>query len=258
VTAAAATETIPASPRRPAMERRLAMRLAADEYDRLVEQLRGLTDDDWSRPTACPAWTVHEMACHILGMAELAASPLEQQRQTGAARERGGLFIDALTALQVDKHRHQTPRTVVERLAVTTRRAARGRRLTPRLMRNRTMGGAQPVDEKGLQTEPWTIGYLTDVVLTRDTWIHRSDIALATSRPMKLTADHDGLIVDDVVREWAQRHGESCTLTLSGPAGGTWRFGDGGPTHELDAELFCRIVSGRARGDGLLTTRVPF
>jgi hypothetical protein len=46
----------------------------------------------------------------------------------------------------------------------------------------------QPVDSAGTQAEDWTVGYLTDVILTRDTWMHRSDIAAAsgpqdTARP---------------------------------------------------------------------------
>src|SRR5215472_1282981 len=130
-TTAVAAAAKPTAPRRPAIERPLAMRLAADEYARLVEQLRGLGDDDWAKPTACPAWTVHDMACHILGMAELAASPLEQRRQMSTARKRGGLLVDALTAVQVDKHRHRTSQDVVELLAVATRRAAKGRRRIP-------------------------------------------------------------------------------------------------------------------------------
>lgn len=33
----------------------------------LVELLRGLTDDEWSCPTECPAWNVKGIALHILG-----------------------------------------------------------------------------------------------------------------------------------------------------------------------------------------------
>jgi len=60
------------------------------------------------------------------------------------------------------------------------------------------------------------------------------------------------------VAEWAQRHAQPCRLHLTGLAGGTWVFGSGAPALELDAVEFCRILSGRARGAGLLTTEVPF
>lgn len=238
------------------------MRLAAHEYDRFVAQLRELSPEDWSRPTPCPAWDVHAMACHVLGMAEFAASVPEQMRQMRAARKAGGLFIDALTALQVDKHITRTPDDVVARMTEVVPRAAAGRRRTPSLVRRIPLKG-QPVDESGTRTETWALGYLTDVILTRDTWMHRSDVAAATGRVMTLTAEHDGVLVADVAAEWAGRHGRPCTLTLTGPAGGTWTFSGTGvagePTAlELDTVEFCRILSGRGSGAGLLTTRVPF
>jgi uncharacterized protein (TIGR03083 family) len=242
------------------------MRLAAVEYDRFVDQLHQLPPDDWSRPTACPAWDVHAMACHVLGMAEFAASVPEQLRQMRAARKAGGLFIDALTALQVDKHIDRSPGDVVARLAAVGPRAAAGRRRTPAVVRRIRLAG-QPVDEQGAQTETWTLGFLTDVILTRDTWMHRSDIAEAAGRPMTLTPDHDGVLVADIAAEWAARHRQPCALSLTGPAGGSWNFnggdgGDGGDggveALELDAVAFCRTLSGRADGTGLLTTRVPF
>ena len=252
--AAAATGT---RPRRPGLGHALAGRLAAAEYTRCVAQLRSLAPADWERPTACPAWDVHAMACHVLGMAEFAASPLEQARQFLAARRAGGLFLDALTGLQVAKHRHRSPAEIVERLAATGPRAARRRARMPRLVRQVRLR-EQPVDDTGASTEDWALGFLTDVILTRDPWLHRSDIAAATGRALTLTADHDGILVADAAAEWAQRHGQPCALILTGPAGGRWEWGAGGPGYELDAIEFCRAVSGRGAGDGLLATRVPF
>jgi len=247
----------------PALPRDLAMRLAADEYDCFVAQLRGLAADDWSRPTACAEWDVHAMSAHVLGMADFAASVPERLRQAIAARRAGGLFIDALTAVQVRKHRGRSPATIVERMAEAAPSAAAGRRRTPGLLRRLPMGG-QPVDGQGVQTETWTLGYLNDVILTRDTWMHRSDIAAATGREMTLSAEHDGVLVADVVAEWAARHGQPCRLVLTGPAGGDWTFNGAvaaaaaAPVHEVDAVEFCRILSGRGNGTGLLATRVPF
>jgi hypothetical protein len=47
-------------------------------------------------------------------------------------------------------------------------------------------------------------------------------------------------------------------LLLTGPAGGSYVKGTGGTDLELDAVEFCRILSGRAPGAGLLTQFVPF
>jgi uncharacterized protein (TIGR03083 family) len=257
-----ATAMAPAAPRTPALPRDVAMRLTADEYERFLAVLRALAPDNWSRPTSCPAWDVHALVCHVLGMTEMAASVPEQLRQMRAARKRGGLFIDALTGVQVDKHRQRSATELISRFAEIAPKAATGRRRTPALVRRIPMAD-QPVDDTGAQAEKWTVGYLTDVIMTRDAWMHRCDIAVATGREMTLTAEHDGTLVADVASEWADRHGQPCTLTLTGPAGGTWTFGGRGdgsepPTIELDAVEFCRILSGRARGDGLLATRVPF
>ena len=107
-----------------------------------------------------------------------------------------------------------------------------------------------------LGTRP--IGYLTDRIYTRDAWMHRVDIARATGRELVLTPEHDGRIVADVVAEWARVHGQPYRLTLTGPAGGTWSAGADGEEITLDAIEFCRILSGRAPGEGLLAHEVPF
>jgi uncharacterized protein (TIGR03083 family) len=253
------TATAPvAAPWRPALDRALAMRLAREEYALFSDQLRRLTPQDWSRVTCCPAWDVHAMVCHVVGMAEMSASPLETWRQMRAAKRAGGVFVDALTDVQMRKHAHRSPEELVARSQQVGPKAARGRRRTPALVRRRTMGIEQPVDNTSERTEPWTMGYLIDVILTRDTWMHRSDIAAATGRDMVLTAEHDGVLVADIVKEWAARHGQPVTLTLLGPAGGSWSLGSGGAAYELDAVEFCRILSGRGDGGGLLATQVPF
>ena len=249
------TITAPSRPRIAALPRSTAMRLAATEYQRFADLLRSLGPGDWAKPTECPGWDVRAMAAHALGMVEMAASIRETNRQLKLARSRGGLFIDALTALQVEERAGMTPGQITARFAARAARAARARRRTPGLIRRRTMPVLQQV---GGREEAWTIGYLIDVILTRDPWMHRADIARATGTDLVLTAEHDGVLVADVAAEWAARHGQPYTLHLTGPAGGTWSRGDGGPLIETDAVEFCRVVSGRGHADGLLAVQVPF
>ena len=124
-----------------------------------------------------------------------------------------------------------------------------------------------PIPVDGPVVERWSLGYLIDLIYLRDAWMHRIDTTRATGREPVLTADHDGRIVADVVAEWARRHGQPFALELTGPAGGTFRspapeVGDGGTdtpsTITLDAVAFCRTLSGRVPGEGLLATVVPF
>lgn len=245
----------PTAPRTSTLDRPTLMRLAATEYARFAAMLTGLQVQDWTQPTECAGWDVRAMAGHVLGMADMAASIREGRRQQKAAAQRGGVFIDALTALQVEERAEFTPWQVAERFQVVGPRAARARRRTPALIRRRKMPMQQNV---GGQPETWSLGYLIDTILTRDPWMHRIDISRATARPLALSADHDGVLVSDVVSEWAARHHEPCRLNLTGPAGGSWTFGDGGPSIELDAIEFCRTVSRREPGAGLLATEVPF
>jgi uncharacterized protein (TIGR03083 family) len=250
-----ATDTRPtAPPRRSLLDRETAMRLAATEYGRYLDQLRSLEAADWERSTDCTLWDVRAMAGHCLGMAEFAASLPTCVQQNVAAGRRGGVFIDALTGLQVEERAGLDPAQLIARYAAVAPRAVRGRRRRSVLVGRVAMPGAETVDGA---PERWTFGYLVETILTRDTWMHRIDTARATGRDLVLTTEHDGAIVADVVAEWAGRHGLPHTLTLTGPAGGRWIVGDG-PELELDAIEFCRVLSGRGHGEGLLDVEVPF
>jgi uncharacterized protein (TIGR03083 family) len=249
------TMTVSSTARVPTMEHDQAMRLAATEYQRFLDVLRSLHPSDWTTATDCPGWDVRAMAAHLLGMVEMAASQWESMRQTTLARRRGGVFIDALTQLQVDERADMAPAQIIDRFAERAPKAVRSRRRTPGLVRRRAMPIRQLVAD---HEEVWTLGYLLDVILTRDPWMHRIDIVRATGAAHVLTPDHDGEIVADVVTDWAARHGQPFELQLSGPAGGRRTRGRGGRHIEMDAVDFCRAVSGRGPAEGLLCTQVPF
>lgn len=253
----ASTTTRPSS-RVAALDRESALRLAATEYGRFVALLRTLGPQDWTRATDCPEWDVRAVAGHVLGMAEMVASVRTFVAQNaGAARAGGG--IDALTGLQVRRADRLSPAELIDRFALVTPRAVRGRRRLAGALGRFTLPEDQVVSG---QTERWTFGFLFGVVLTRDTWMHRADICLALGREPELTPEHDGAVVADVVAEWALRHGQPFRLRLTGPAGGTWASGDGDGREreelELDAVEFCRLLSGRGAATGLLAQAVPF
>ncbi|MET9627294.1 maleylpyruvate isomerase family mycothiol-dependent enzyme [Lentzea sp. NPDC006480] len=245
------TAALDTRPRTSALDRDTAMELARTEYERVVALFEGLSAQDWAKPTDCPEWDVREMAAHMLGMAEMSASIRESVRQVKAAEKAAGVFIDALTALQVTERADMSPAAIAARFAAVASRAVKGRRRTPWFVRRQKMGASQEINGRD---ETWSLGFLIDVIMTRDPWMHRVDISRAAGVPLVLTADHDGVLVDDVVREWAARHGQPFTLRLTGPAGGRW--GSGGPQLEFDAVEFCRALSGR--GHAALQTEVPF
>lgn len=244
-----------------------ATTLAATEYARLADQLSSLDADDWVKPTDCPGWDVRAVAGHCVGMMSDVSSLPRLLRRSRAATARskrtGEEYIDAMTAMQVADH---ADLPIAELIALTKRRgpeAARGRARVPRPLR-----AIPTTEEVGGKRETWRIGYLLDVILTRDPWMHRVDIARATDRDPVLTADHDGRIVADVVAEWARRHGRPFALILTGPAGGRFASGaaTGPPSPDpvnvdpitIDAVEFCRALSGRADRQHLFDQEVPF
>lgn len=172
--------TTMAAPRTSALDPAVAITLAADAYERFTALLRDLDPGDWTRPTECSSWDVQAMAGHLLGMMEMVTSPEENVRQGRAAAEvlsqRGGKFIDALTAVQVAEHRHLGPAEIIDGLTRTAPKAVRGRQYTPDPIKQNPMPNKQLV---GGQEEEWTVGYLLDTILTRDPWMHRIDICRA-------------------------------------------------------------------------------
>lgn len=172
-------------------------------------------------------------------------------RAATAGQKQGGAFIDVMTALQVEERSTLTHDELLTRLDAVGPRAARFRQRFP--FRRMSLK-----EEVGGQPETWRMACLFDRVLNRDVWMHRVDLARATDRPMELTADHDGRIVADAVADWADRHGRPFTLHLEGTAGGEFVQGEDGEALTLDAVEFCRILSERTPGDGLLAQPVPF
>ena len=231
--------------------------LASAEYARFADRLRSLGTNDWTTSTDCPLWDVRAMAGHSAGMLSAFTGYRTMMREmltaTRAAKRSGGPLIDELTAKQVADHAELSVPQLIAKIDEVGPRAARWRATRPALFRR------MPLDEEvGGEPEKWRMGFLLDVILTRDPWMHRVDISRATCRDMELTAEHDGRIIADVVAEWSRRHGQPFTLTLTGPAGGTYVSGRNGEDITVDAVEFCRTLSGRTPGAGLLAQQVPF
>lgn len=239
----------------PAVRGREVWRLAEDEYRRFSELLGELTPEEWSRPTDCERWNVRAVALHVLGSTEANASPVELVHQF-----RRGLplnreidhhhWVDGVNELQVRERCELSPAELVARFDAAIPKAVRGRRGAPPPLRWMPVPFGPPIGWKPLT-------YLLCMGFTRDTWMHRVDVTRATGRELILTAGHDGRIVADIVGEWARRHRQPFTLSLDGAARGTYVQGAGGQHISIDAVEFCRILSGRGRGAGLLEHKLP-
>ena len=234
----------------PPISREESSALATAEYARFTELVQQLRVDEFTLPTDCPEWDVRTMIVHQVGAGEGHARWTEFFRQfiLGLRLAKGREPVDGVNDFHLSERADWTAERAVAALPDVQARAVQGRRKFPAALR------LIPVSAPGVKR--FSIGFLFDVILTRDTWMHRVDITRTTGRPMVLTPEHDGRIVADVVADWARQHGQPFVLHLGGPAGGDYRQGSGGSGLSLDAVEFCRTISGRENGAGLLAQHV--
>jgi len=235
--------------------RREARVLAEAEFERFAEMAASLTPEEWAAPTDCTGWDVRKMVLHVLGSGDAQASVKEfvHQMRRGMPLNKvidSHHWVDGLNELQIRERQHLSNEDVVAQLGAIGPKAVKGRWRTPPPMRYLPVPFGPPIGWAPLK-------YLLDVGFTRDVWAHRIDICAVTDRTMHATADHDGRLVADIVREWAGIHGQPFELTLTGPAGGTFSQGVDGERVEIDALDFIRTLAGRLPGGGVLSNPLP-
>ena len=229
--------------------------LAEEEFRRFADLVASLTPEEWATPTDCTAWDVRKMALHVLGSGEAQASVREfaHQLRRGMPLNKeidSHHWVDGLNELQIRERDHLSNAELVAQLAAVGPKAVKGRWGTPPPARYLPLPFGPPIGWAPLK-------YLLDVGFTRDVWAHRIDIHAAINRPMRLSAEHDGRLVADIVAEWAAIHGQPFELVLDGPAGGKYSQGVDGERVEIDALDFIRTLAGRLPGTGVLANPLP-
>ncbi|MFD6397146.1 maleylpyruvate isomerase N-terminal domain-containing protein [Nocardia sp. NPDC060249] len=63
-----AIEQAAVSPRRARLTHTDAMRFAREEYVRFADAVASLDDGDWTTPTECTGWTVHDLVVDVVGI----------------------------------------------------------------------------------------------------------------------------------------------------------------------------------------------
>lgn len=233
-----------------------AHRLLTTALSRFLTLIESLHADDWSKPTPCTAWDVHDMVAHQAGGYLSGFSYKEMLRQFTKLPKAGQLPEDAINALQVDERKNLTPAELIAKLKqvgpTATRNWAYGFNAIKWIHAPHPVGGFM------------SLRYLMWVTHSRDTWMHRLDICRATNRPFEQTHEHDGRINELVVWDTAKKlnpklNGQAITLVLTGIAGGTWQIGRGNSAAEMemDALDFNIFVSGRfSYEEGMKRARV--
>lgn len=244
----------------PAIRHDEAMAITQTENHRLLTLLHSLSDTQWAAPTDCTGWTVRDVVVHLIASAQAQANPVEFARQALAGRrlteEIGGHhWVDGLNEAQLRARTSWTPGMLPTAWQTHAARALRARRAMPapvRALKVLPIGSGM-----GTYIGWQPLAYLFDVGFTRDVWMHRIDIARAAGIEPEVDRGHDGRIIADILAEWSHRHGRPYHLDLTGPAGGSFSAGHGGPHQAVDAVEFVRILAGRADGPGVLQHKLP-
>ena len=140
-------------------------------WQSILDLAASLDDDDWSRPTRCPGWDVHDQVAHVVSLEQLlAGGPLAPEapaaayvrNAVGAHMERG---VHAL--------RGTPPAELVDLLSavIATRTAA--------LQANPPQPGDTMLGVMGHQVPVES----TLPIRVFDLWAHEQDVRTATGRP---------------------------------------------------------------------------
>lgn len=233
---------------------REAVALARAELGRFLELLEELEPEGWNQPTACTRWDVRQIVAHLVGFADAYSRMAEFCRQGSSRlaqpyRTAGMSRLEAMNQIAVDDRAELPPAQLIAQLRERGPRAIRTRERLPAILRHLPLPLGKVTPELRRTWVP--VGYLTDLILTRDMWMHRLDISRATGRPMVLTPEHDGRVTALVMRDLASSVGRTLeravTYQPTGSAGGTWRIGRGEPAALLvmDALDFHLLAAGR-------------
>ena len=222
----------------------LAATVSRAQRLRLIDETVRLAADQWQTVTECPRWTVFDIVAHIAAAMQNAANPVRwvSDGVLGKFRNPHDAFLDAGNEIGINRRRgHPVDRLVADyRSLIDTAQP-------PRLMRR------IPVPVGGLPPRA-DVAYLVDVVLARDAWLHRYDIARATGGavdPDSTSTEVIAQVIRDLARAW---QGPDLVLDLTGPEGGTWLLGTNpdAPVATLPAVEFLRHLSGRVPPADLL------
>lgn len=210
------------------VDRWWAIKLLEAQVDAFVELAGDLDEDAWQQPTAHAGWTVHEVLAHVTGQIQELANFGTFITRVRAARQRypDRFWLDAHDRVQLDELVPIAPAGLIAELARRAPVAARILRGVPGSVRSLPVSTLVP----WLRLPDDRLGYLHDVLLPRNIWLARLDVAEAVGREHRFD-DHDRTIVAQVVRDITHQWREApVTVELTGPAGGFWTIGTGPPT----------------------------
>ncbi len=208
----------------------------------LIELLGELAPKDWNRPTVCGDWTVHDVALHLLG-ADVNILSADRDGHHQAPPPALDLsqwddlvtFIDRRNAVWVEATGRLSPRLTRDLLAET------GPQVEAWFRSVDLLAPGNPVAWAGPDPAPLWVHVAREYT---ERWVHQQHIRDAVGRPgmtdpafLLPVLDAFALALPHTLRTVQAAGGSVVTLTITGPAGGSWSVvrDDGGwvPTVEV-------------------------
>ena len=188
----------------------------------LVELLRSLAPEEWSRPTACAGWDVRDVALHILGgdLNNISRRRDAEPAATWGPGEDPGDFLAQVNQEWVTAARRFSPRLIMELLETTGPALfAYFETLDPAVL-----GG--PVSWAGPGPAPVWLDLAREYM---ERWVHQQHIRDATGRPGQTDARSVRPVIAASMHSlpvaMAERAGDAhevVVVRVPGNAGGTW------------------------------------
>ncbi len=209
--------------------RPLLSRLRAE----LVALLAGLDKSDWIRPTACPGWSVHGVAAHLLGVELGNVSGRRDHWRLGPGEgEDLDSWLNAFNQQWVEAARRISPALLIELIDVA------GLRFESYLATLDLDATGEPV--------PWATGsapapvWLDVAREYMERYVHQRQIRSAAGRP-PLGADYTSPVLTTAAHalpraldQVTRPEGAVVTFTAEGEAGGSWYVVRAASGWELD------------------------
>lgn len=189
----------------------------------LLALLAELSDEDWGRPGAAPAWSVKDVAAHLLGGdVSILSGWRDGFRSSPPIQSHADLIalVDRLNAEWVQAARRISPRLLCELLAMT------GPEVEKCFAAVDPMAVGNPVSWAGPEPAPRWFDLAREFT---ERWHHQQQIRDATGRPPLYDPYFLSPVLDAFVRAlpYSYRHtaapaGTSVRFEISGEAGGVW------------------------------------
>ncbi len=203
------------------------LHLFPGERGALLDVLADLTPEEWGRPTACPGWSVQDIAAHLLADD---AGRLSRGRDGHSNPDfAAGLDISTLpgliaaidrqNALWVEAMRRVSPPLLIALLRLTGKQTAS----YFATLDLDAIGG--PVDWVGPEPAPVWLDLAREYT---ERWVHQQQIRDAVGRPGLQEPTWFAPVLSAFVRGLpralgeAGRPGETVLFTITGEAGGAW------------------------------------